>query len=84
MKRYIAAVALVVFIAASLFAVPVYADDSIFDKIGDWIATRGKEDPEKSLIITKRQAERAAKRAEKELQKRSEEMSKGMKKAFGK
>ena len=83
MKRYIAAVVAVVFLALSLMAMPVYAEDNVLDKVGDWWATRGKQEPEKSLILTQRKSERAAKRAEQEMKKASEQMQKGMKKAFG-
>lgn len=83
MKRYVAAVVVVVFLALSFMAMPVYAEDNVLDKVGDWWATRGKGDLEKSMILTQRRAERAAKRAEKEMKKASEEMNKDMKKAFG-
>ena len=83
MKRLMALVVAVVFIAMSLAAMPVYADDNVIDKAGDWWATRGKQEPEKSMILAQRKMERAAKRAEKEMKKSSKEMGKSMKNVFG-
>lgn len=83
MKRFVIITVLVLFVAMSLFSMPVYAQDNVLDKIGDWAATRGKNEPEKSMILAKRRAERAAKRAEKEMRKQSKKMEKGMKDAFG-
>lgn len=84
MRKLVAGAVAAIFIAVSLFAMPVYADDNILDKAGDWWATRGKEDPEKSMILTQRRMERAAKRAEKEMKKSSKQMEKDMKGIFGK
>lgn len=78
MKKFIAAAVAVVFLALSIACVPVYAE-SIFDKAGDWWATRGKSEPEKSLILAQRQSSRAAKRAENELRKASKQMEKSAK-----
>ena len=83
MKKFVCAMVAVVFLAMSVMCVPVYAGDNIIDKAGDWWATRGKKDPEKSLIIAHRQSLRAAKRAEKEMKKASQQMQKDMKKAWG-
>jgi cytochrome c-type biogenesis protein CcmH/NrfG len=83
MKRLMALAVVVVFIAMSLVAMPVYADDNVLDKAGDWWATRGKQEPEKSMILAQRKMERAAKRAEKEMKKSSKEMGKSMKNVFG-
>jgi len=83
MKRYIVIIVLAVFVAASFCAMPVYAQDNVIDKVGDWVATRGKNEPEKSMILAQRKSERAAKRAEKEMGKQSKQMEKGMKNAFG-
>lgn len=80
MKKHVAIVVLVVFVAMSLCAVPVYAQDNIVDKVGDWAATRGLREPEKSMVLSQRKADRAAKRAEKELRKQSKKMEKGAKK----
>lgn len=84
MKRYITVVVLAVFIAMSFCAMPVYAQDNVIDKAGDWMATRGKQEPEKSMILAQRKTERAAKRAQKQMQKQSRQMEKSMKNAFGK
>ena len=83
MRRFITLTVALVALAMALTAIPVYAEDNVIDKVGDWWSTRGKQEPEKSLILTQRKAERTAKRAEKELQKSSKEMQKSMKKAFG-
>jgi len=82
-KRFVAAVVAVLFIAVSLFAMPVYAQDNVLDKMSDWAAMRGKKEPEKSMILARRRSERAAKRAEKEMRKQAKKMDQGMKKAFG-
>ena len=63
MKRYVALMVAVVFVAMSFVAMPVYAQDNVLDRIGDWWATRGKQDPEKSIILMQRRSDRAAKRA---------------------
>lgn len=84
MKKHVALLVAVIFLAMSFMCVPVYAGDSIIDKAGDWWATRGRQEPEKSLILTQRQTERAAKRAEKEMKKASHQMKKDMNKAWGK
>lgn len=84
MRKYLTVIVLVMFVAVSLFAVPVYAEDNVFDKVSDWAATRGKKDPEKSMILAQRKAAREAKKAEKKMQKQAKKMEKGMKNAFGK
>ena len=84
MKRWTALAVALLFIAMSLVAMPVYAQDNVIDKAGDWIATRGKQEPEKSLILAQRRSDRAAKRAEKAMRKQSKEMEKSMKNVFGK
>lgn len=56
-------VAIVLILAASLAAAtPVYADTMIH-RIGDWFATVGRPQDEKSMILAQRRAERAAKEA---------------------
>lgn len=84
MKKMVFAIMAVIFLAMSVMCMPVYAGDNVIDKAGDWWATRGKEDPEKSIILAQRQSARAAKRAEKEMKKASQQMQKDMKKAWGK
>jgi hypothetical protein len=84
MKKVIALAVALVFIAISLFAVPVYAEDNVFDKVGDWWATIGKDEPQKSMILTQRKAERAANRAGKEMEKSAQHMEKGIKDIIGK
>jgi len=76
MKTLTTTVVLAVFILMSLCAMPVYAEDNLLDKIGDWAATRGKKEPEKSLMLAKRKAERAAKRLENELKKQAKKLNK--------
>jgi len=84
MKKYVAVVVAAVFLVLSLACVPVYANDNVIDKTGDWWATRGKQEPEKGLILAQRRAERAAKKADKEMKKATKNMQKDMKKAWGK
>ena len=83
MKRYMAIIVVAVFVVMSFCAVPVYAQDNVIDKVGDWASTIGKKEPEKSMILAQRKTERAAKKAEKEMRKQSKKMEKGMKDAFG-
>lgn len=45
------------------------SDNAIFNRIGDWFATRGKSKEAKEAIIEERKAKRAQKRAEKEARK---------------
>ncbi|MCM8791484.1 MAG: hypothetical protein NC938_07365 [Candidatus Omnitrophica bacterium] len=84
MKRYTALFVAIVFIAISFVAIPVYAQDNALDRIGDWWATRGKQEPEKSMILMKRKSEREAKRFGKNMEKQAAKMQKGFKGAFGK
>ena len=83
MKRYAALILVVLFLVLSVTAMPVYAQDNVIDKTGDWFATKGKEEPEKSLILAQRRADRAAKRADKAMRKQSRQMEKSMKETFG-
>ena len=84
MKKYVAAIVVVIFLALSVMCVPVYANDNIIDKAGDWWATRGKQEPEKSMILAHRRTERAAKQADKEMKKAAKNTEKDMKNAWGK
>lgn len=45
------------------------SDQAIFNRIGDWFATRGKSEEEKAKIISERKMKRETQRAEKEAQK---------------
>lgn len=84
MMKRVALVAAVLCIVLSLGASAVYADDSVFDKIGDWWAVKGAKEPERSLILMQRKSQRAAKRAEKLMKQSSKELDKSMKAIFGK
>ena len=84
MRKNITLLVAIIFLAMSFVCVPVYAGDNIIDKTGDWWITRGKSEPEKSMILAQRQTERAANRAEKEMKKASKQMHKNMKKTCGK
>ncbi|MGB2601100.1 MAG: hypothetical protein WBD00_04625 [Candidatus Omnitrophota bacterium] len=55
--------------------------DSVIDKAGDWIATRGKTPEEAKAIRADRKAERTLKRAQKEAEKAKKAMEKEMKKS---
>jgi hypothetical protein len=87
MKRVMALLVITVFAVSSM---TIFVDmaqaaggDNIIDKAGDWLATRGKEEPQKSMILAQRQAERAAKRAQQDMKKAGKDMNKSLKKAFG-
>ncbi|MDP8298507.1 MAG: hypothetical protein P9L88_01180 [Candidatus Tantalella remota] len=67
------------------------SDRSAVDKVGDWIATRGKTSNEAQKVIAERQTKRMAKKAEKEARKKAKQAekqakktSKDMKGKFGK
>ena len=45
------------------------SDKAVFNRVGDWFATRGKSPEEKEKIVAERDAKRAAKKAEKEARK---------------
>jgi hypothetical protein len=56
------------------------SEKSAFNRAGDWFATIGKSEEEKTQIIAERDAKRAARQAEKEakrLQKQAEGQAKG-------
>jgi len=84
MKKSIAFLVAVLFIALSAFPVPVFAQDNAFDRMGDWMATVGKKEPEMTMILTQRRAARATERAEKTMKEQSKKLEKGMKDMFGK
>jgi len=42
------------------------SQDSVIDRAGDWVATRGKDGVEKKAVLAERKAQRASKRASKE------------------
>jgi len=45
------------------------SDKAVFNRVGDWFATRGKSPEQRQAIIAERDAKRAAKKAEKEAKK---------------
>ena len=57
------------------------SDNAIFNRVGDWFATRGKSEEEKNVIMAERRAKRATERVQKELEKRNKELAKETKKA---
>ncbi len=65
-------------LAAAFAAVPAYAEDSVLDKAGDWIATVGKSPAEKDQILLERRADRVAK----EFKKSADKMGKKLEGAF--
>lgn len=65
------------FAVASASATPVYADN-VVDNVGDWMATIGKKDLEKQVILTQRKAKREAARAQKEAERQAKQASKQM------
>jgi len=44
-------------------------ENAVFNRVGDWFATVGKSDVEKTKILAERKAQRAVKRAEKLVEK---------------
>lgn len=64
---------------ASATAMEKASDESVFHRVGDWFATRGKTPTEAKAIIAQRKAERAAKRAQKQAEKAKKDMDKKMK-----
>lgn len=56
------------------------SEEAIFNRVGDWFATRGKSPEEKEAIIAERKAKREAKRAEKEARKAQKQLEKETKK----
>ena len=84
MNKNVVRLAATVFLAILIFVVPVHAQDTVFDKVSDWWATIGKEEPEKSLILAERRTERAAKRAGKAVREQAKQLDKSMKNIFGK
>ena len=65
-------------LVAAFAAVPAYAEDSVLDKAGDWIATVGKSPAEKDRILLERRSDRVAK----EFKKGAEKMGKDLENAF--
>ena len=57
------------------------SDNAVFNRVGDWFATRGKSAEEKKAVLTERKSERAAKRAEKEARKQKRNAEKEARKA---
>ncbi|MBI4342791.1 MAG: hypothetical protein HY599_05440 [Candidatus Omnitrophica bacterium] len=88
-------------LAASLVmtAAPVYAGqggagENIMTKTGDWFATMGKSETERTAVLAQRraaraarqaqhEAEKSAKKAEKSMQGAAKEMNKGLKDITG-
>lgn len=91
MKKVIAFTVAILFIAMAFMAVPVYAEDTMIDKVSDWWATRGKDENEKKMLLTQRRAQRESAKAKKAMEKQAKEMEKqadkmknDLKKSFGK
>jgi len=62
------------------------SEDTLFDKIGDWATTLGKEGKDKDTILAKRKADRMAICAKKQAQQAAKEAKKAggdMKKKMG-
>lgn len=83
MKKLIMFVAIAIVLAFAISAV-TRSSDSAIDKTGDWMATIGKEDPEKSMILMRRQADRAAQRTGKAMHETGRDVKKSMAEAWGK
>lgn len=94
MKKWAGLVLMAVFIFGAL---PVFADtdsaqgnayaygqeDSILDKVSDWVATIGKSGSDKEEVLAERRLDRAMKRTSQAFKKSSKKASKAMKE-FGK
>ena len=94
MKKWVSFVLVFLF---AVIALPVYADtdsanghayaygqeDSILDKVSDWVATIGKSDQEKDQLVAERQMDRVMKRTKHAMAQGSHKASKAMK-DFGK
>ena len=52
------------------------SDKAVFNRVGDWFATRGKSPKERQAIIAERDAKRAAKKLEKQAQKEAKRLEK--------
>lgn len=83
MKKLLIFVAVAVVLAFAFSAI-VRSSDNAIDKTGDWIATVGKQDPEKSVILMRRQADRAAHRTAKALEETGRDVKKSMAGTFNK
>ncbi|MFC1643768.1 hypothetical protein ACFL5C_00375 [Candidatus Omnitrophota bacterium] len=57
------------------------SDQSVFNRIDDWFATRGKSPEETKKILAEKKAKRTAKKAEKEAKKQAKIAEKKAKKA---
>ena len=75
---------------AVVYAADAIAQDTVVDKVGDWMATLGKSGTDKDAILAQRKAERAAartkrmaekqaKKAQKEAEKAGKELKKSLK-----
>ena len=57
------------------------SENSAFNRVGDWFATRGKSDQERQVILTQRKAARTAERVKKETARRARQAEKQANKA---
>ena len=56
------------------------SDKAVFNRVGDWFATRGKSEKETKAILAERKTKRAAARAQKEAEKKKKIAEKQMRK----
>jgi hypothetical protein len=76
--------AFAVFLPAGLHAAEgAGGDDTVIDKVSDWLAVIGKSGDEKEAILAERRADRAAERLAKAMRKAGKRAEKKMEK-FGK
>ena len=66
---------------ASDMALQKANEESAFNRVGDWFATRGKTESEKKAVLAERKLKRAAEKAQKKAQKRKKEAEKKAKEA---
>ena len=98
MKKVIAIVLAIMFVAgtmnayaapqgvksASTMGMEKASDEAVFNRVGDWFATRGKSDVEKKQILAQRKAKRATEKTQKEAAKQKKMMEKKAKEAKAK
>ncbi len=60
----------------SAMALEKASNDSMVDRVGDWVATRGKSPEEAQAIVADRKAKRLAAKAQKELERVQREAEK--------
>lgn len=80
MKKFVFALLAGLMLVTSTPMVGVaYAEDTVVDKVGDWVATMGKSGMEKDQILLERRMDREAKRASKAMKKAGKDLKNAFK-----